>query len=154
MTRNEGYSAVTEREGPGGPQRIEDLAGALHGDDGEAEEAAEICTIEDKDFRAKFDGEAWTVTYLFKEDQGPILTNKVSCYERDLSGRKKEEFEREVDCWLEEGILMPWGERMESRILLLMAVEQQTKGKVRPVLDFCELNESVECHTGDNVADV
>ena len=91
---------------------------------------------------------------LFKEDQGPILTNKVSCHERDLSGRKKEEFEREVDRWVEEGILMPWGERVESGILPLMAVEQQTKGKVRPVLDFWELNEPVECHTGDNVADV
>ena len=123
-------------------------------DDGEAEEAVETFTIEDKDFRAKFDGEAWTVTYLFKEDQGPILTNKVSCYERDLPGRKKEEFEREVDRWVEEGILMPWGERVESGILPLMAVEQQMKVKVRPVLDFRELNESVECHTGDNVADV
>ena len=49
---------------------------------------------------------------------------------------------------------MPWGERVESGILPLMAVEQQTKGKVRPVLDFHELNELVECHTGDNVADV
>ena len=135
MARNEGYRAVTEREGPGGPQRVEDLAEALHGDHGEAEEAAEICTIEEKDFRAKFDG-------------GPILTNKVSWYERDLSGRKKEEFEREVDRWVEEGILMPWGERMESEILPLMAVEQQTKGKVRPVLDFHELNESVECYMG------
>ena len=38
MARNEGYRAVTEREGPGGPQRVEDPAGILHGDDGEAEE--------------------------------------------------------------------------------------------------------------------
>ena len=43
---------------------------------------------------------------------------------------------------------------MESEILPLMAVEQQTKGKVRPVLDFRELNVFVECLTGDNVADV
>ena len=43
---------------------------------------------------------------------------------------------------------MPWGERVESRILSLMAVEQQAKGKVRPVLDFRELNEFVKCHTG------
>ena len=77
MARNEGYRGVTEKEGPGGPQRVEDPAGALHGDDGEAEEAAEIYTIEDKDFRAKLDGEAWTVTYLFKEDQGPILTVRI-----------------------------------------------------------------------------
>ena len=97
MARNEGYRAASEREGPGRPQQIEDPLGALQGDDGKAEEVAEICTIEDKDFRAKFDGVAWMVTYLFKEDQGPILTNKVSCYKRDLSGRKKKEFEREVD---------------------------------------------------------
>ena len=43
---------------------------------------------------------------------------------------------------------------MESGILPLMGVEQQTKGKVRPVLDLHELNESLECHMGDNVADV
>ena len=65
-----------------------------------------------------------------------------------------EEFERQVDRWVDEGILMPWGEKVESGILPLMAVEQQTKGKVRPVLDFRELNEFVECHTGNNVADV
>ena len=46
------------------------------------------------------------------------------------------------------------GRRVESGILPLMAVEQETKGKVRPMLDFRELNESMECHTGDNVADV
>ena len=136
---------MSEREGAGRPRQIEDPAWALQGDDIEAEEAAESCTIKDKDCRAEFDGVAWTVTYLFKEDQGPVLANKVSCYE---------EFEREVDRWVEEGILMPWGERVESEILPLMAVEQQTKGKVRPVLDFRTLNEFVECHTGDNVADV
>ena len=35
-----------------------------------------------------------------------------------------------------------------------MAVIQPTKNKVRPVLDFRELNEYVKCHTGDDVADV
>ena len=148
MARNEDYRVVSEREGAGRPRQIEDPAGALQRDDGEAEEAAASCTIENKDFRAEFDGVAWTVTYLFKEDQGPILANKVSCYERGLTGRKKDEFEREVDRWVEEGILMPWGEKVESGILPLMAVEQQTKGKVRAVLDFRELNEFVECHTG------
>ena len=36
----------------------------------------------------------------------------------------------------------------------LMAVEQLTKSKVRPVLDYRELNKSVECHPGDDVTDV
>ena len=43
---------------------------------------------------------------------------------------------------------------MEAGVLPLMAVVQATKNKVRPVLDFRELNEHVKCHTGDDVADV
>ncbi|XP_068240133.1 uncharacterized protein [Palaemon carinicauda] len=35
-----------------------------------------------------------------------------------------------------------------------MAVEQPTKNKVTPVLDFWELNVNVKCHTGDDVTDV
>ncbi|XP_076049715.1 uncharacterized protein LOC143030451 [Oratosquilla oratoria] len=35
-----------------------------------------------------------------------------------------------------------------------MAVVQPTKSKVRPVLDFRELNQFVKCHTGDDFVDV
>ena len=31
---------------------------------------------------------------------------------------------------------------------------QPTKGKVRLVFDFCEVNSHVECHTGGEVVDV
>ena len=52
-----------------------------------------------------------------------------------------------------EGVLVPWrGE--EGGLLPLMAVEQPTKGKVRPVLDFRELNNHVRCHTGNDDIDV
>ena len=43
---------------------------------------------------------------------------------------------------------------IEHGILPLMAVEQLTKGKVRPVLHNRELNKGIECHTGDDVIDV
>ena len=43
---------------------------------------------------------------------------------------------------------------MDGGILPLMAVEQPTKNKVRPVLDYRELNAHVECHTGDEIIDV
>ena len=36
----------------------------------------------------------------------------------------------------------------------MMAVEQATKNKIRPVLDFRELNQNVNCHTGDDGVDV
>ena len=43
--------------------------------------------------------------------------------------------------------MIPW----EGEV---MAVEKPTKNKVRPVLDYRELNEYVSCHTGDEVTDV
>ena len=36
-------------------------------------------------------------------------------------------------------------------VIPLMAVVQPTKGKVRPVLDYRELNDFVECHTGEDI---
>ena len=111
------------------------------------------CEINDRDFQAVFNGDHWTVKWCWKGDSPPSLRNKVSCYDKQLDGRKKEEFEKEVDRWIAEGILVPWGKEVEGGILPLMAVEQPTKNKVRPVLDYRELNEYVECHTGDNMTD-
>ena len=59
-----------------------------------------------------------------------------------------------MERWIDEGILLPWEGEEDGGILPLMAVEQPTKNKVRPVLDYRELNAYVECHTGDDVADV
>ena len=112
------------------------------------------CVLEDKDFQAKFDGMHWTVEWFWKDNHPVNLKNRISCYDRNLEGKKKEEFEKEIDRWIEEGILMPWEDKVENGILPLMAVEQPTKNKVRPVLDFRELNKHVECHTGDDVTDV
>ena len=109
--------------------------------------------IEDKDFRAEFDGERWTVEWFWKGEP-PTLTNKVSCYENTLKGEARGEFEREVDRWIEEGILIPWKEEVKSGVLALMAVVQPTKNKVRPVLDFREMNDHVSCHTGGDAIDV
>ena len=117
-------------------------------------EESKACLIEDKDFRAEFDGKQWTVEWYWKNNTPVELKNKISCYDRHLDGRTREEFEKEVDRWVEEGILVPWEDDVDSGILPLMAVEQPTKNKVRPVLDFRELNKHVECHTGDDVTDV
>ena len=120
----------------------------------ESGEGNRLCEIEDKDFHAEFDGERWTVEWKWKSREPPVLRNRISCYERSLSGEARGGFEREVERWIEEGILVPWEEEVEDGVLPLMAVVQPTKGKVRPVLDYRELNAHVECHTGDSVADV
>lgn len=112
----------------------------------------EPCKIDDRDFAARFDGERWEVEWFWKGDR-PVLKNHIGCYEHTLRGRVKEDFDREVKRWIGEGILVPW-EGVEEGVLPLMAVIQPTKNKVRPVLDFRELNSYVMCHTGDDVTDV
>lgn len=119
----------------------------------ELENAAEL-VVEDVDFKAIFDGQKWTVEWFWKHDQPVKLYNKISCYDKGLEGNKKFEFEKEIDRWIAEGILIPWREEVNAGILPLMAVEQPTKNKVRPVLDFRELNKHVKSHTGDDVIDV
>lgn len=96
------------------------------------------CLIEDDDFRACFDGEKWMVEWRWTAEP-PVLTNQVSCYKSTLKGAAEPQFEKEVERWIDEGILMPWSGKVEG-ILPLMAVEQPIKKKVRPVLDFWELN--------------
>lgn len=110
--------------------------------------------IEDPDFHAIFDGQKWTVKWHWKNNEHVTLTNKISCYDKKLEGQKREEFEKEIDRWIAEGILVPWKEEVKTGIIPLMAVEQPTKNKVRPVLDFRELNKNVKCHTGDEVIDI
>lgn len=83
--------------------------------------------IEDPDFHAIFDGQKWTVKWLWKNNAPVTLKNKVSCYDKKLDGRKKEEFEKEVDRWIAEGILVPWEKEVKTGIIPLMAVEQPTK---------------------------
>ena len=68
-------------------------------------------------------------------------------------GDKKAGFEDEIERLIKEEILVPWEGEVEG-YLALIAVEQPTKNKVRPVLDYRELNKSVECHTGDDITDV
>ena len=66
---------------------------------------------------------------------------------------RKTQFEEEVERWIADGILVPWKGEGKG-VLPLMAVFQATKKKVRPVLDYRELNRFVTCHTGSNIIDV
>ncbi|GFO06854.1 Gag-pro-pol polyprotein [Plakobranchus ocellatus] len=93
------------------------------------------------------------VRYNLKPGTVPTLTNHVAQYDHGLTGTKKDAFDQEVGRWIQEGILVPWDGEVDG-IVPLMAVEQVTKNKVRPVLDFRELNRFVECHTGGDVLDV
>ena len=75
----------------------------------------------------------------------------MACYESSLKGIVKEDFEREVDKWIDKGMLVPWEKEVEAGILPLMVVLQPTKGKVRPLFDFHEVNSHVVHRTGREV---
>ena len=59
-------------------------------------------------------------------------------------------YEDEVRSWIAEGWLVPRDSEESGGLLPMMAVEQSNKGKVRPVIDFRELNMATSSHTADS----
>ena len=86
-----------------------------------------------------------TVKWKWSAEE-PVLFNNVSCYK--VKDELRKPFDAEIQSWIDEGILVPAPDEKVSCIIPLMAVEQASKGKVRPVLDFKQLNKYVSCHTG------
>lgn len=83
----------------------------------------------------------------------PILKNNINHYHAKLS-KEKVEFNSEVKWWIEEGILTPWDQDVQMGVLPLMAVEQPTKNKITPVLNYRELNKCIMCYSGGDAIDV
>ena len=110
--------------------------------------------IIDEDFYARFDGKCWTIGWIWKGNERPLMKNRLSCYRKNLNDSKQDEYEKEIEKWITEGILIPWKEQVSTGIIPLMPIEQETKNKVRPVLDFRELNQYLQCHTGDEFIDI
>lgn len=110
--------------------------------------AAPVLTIEDKDFRAEFEGGQWIVSWKWCESE-PMLRNTVAQY--NVAPQAKEAFEAEVDDWIEHGWLQEYSDGdPPSGIIPLMAIIQPNKQKIRPVLDFRELNSFVSSHTAQS----
>jgi len=103
-------------------------------------------SIEDADFRASFDGQRWVISWEWKS-KPPILSNKISEY--GIKPSLRNDYESEISKWITEEWLIPCNDSSEG-ILPLLVIEQESKHKVRPVLDFRELNLSVNSHTGDS----
>ena len=69
-----------------------------------------------------------------------------------VSAEARREYDDELNTWNENGWLTPYDEAVHGRprgLIPLMAVEQGSKSKVRPVLDYRELNSHVPTHTAD-----
>ena len=108
-----------------------------------------VISMTDEDFTASFDGTSWVVKWKWK-DKPVELCNRIEGYSSTMKPETKEKFDAEIEGWIEKGYLQPWRAK-SSGVIPLMAVEQPSKDKVRPVLDFRELNQYIECHTGSEV---
>lgn len=106
-----------------------------------------------KDFEIEYDVDkkSWTASWRWIGGVQPDnLSNSTSEY--SMPHDVKPKFEEEVERWIENGWLRSYDEAElgpPKALIPLMAVVQPNKDKVRPVMDFRELNSFVQAHTAD-----
>ena len=109
--------------------------------------------IDEPDFCVLFDAseKAWTVTWKWSDDAEPdALRNRVTEYAIPTAARSS--YEEEIQEWIANGWLEPYDDKKmgpAKGLIPLMAIFQQNKDKVRPVMDFRELNSHVDAFTAN-----
>lgn len=129
--------------------------GLLASDDHEGSGVQPVCAgameIDEPDFHVVYDNsnKVWTVVWKWVNDFEPdALRNKVAEYA--IASSAQPEYEAEIEEWISNGWLKPYDSRKygpAKGLIPLMAVTQQNKAKVRPVMDFRELNTHVDAFT-------
>ena len=109
--------------------------------------------VDKEDFCVTFDmtRRQWTVRWKWSKGEPPnCLKGSVSEYA--VKDKVREEYEQELTEWIKNGWLQEYDEEKHGPpkgLIPLMAVPQENKGKVRPVLDFREVNSFVDTYTAD-----
>ena len=112
-----------------------------------------MISVEEQDFRMTYDhvANSWTVMYKWSQKNEPgVLQNQVEAYSVPREARTL--YEEELEKWIAEGWLATYSDEKYSPakgMIPLMAVIQRNKGKVKPVLDFRELNTCIDAFTAD-----
>ncbi|XP_045101323.1 uncharacterized protein LOC123498225 [Portunus trituberculatus] len=110
--------------------------------------------VDAPDFSVQFNtvSRTWIVTWKWTNGAAPdCLGNTVEQYNVPLSMRQA--FCQELESWITSGWLVPHDEQQHGAprgLLPLMVVRQNNGGKVRPVLDYRELNDCVTAFTADS----
>ncbi|KAG1682245.1 eIF-2-alpha kinase GCN2 [Nymphon striatum] len=107
--------------------------------------------IEDSDFVADFADGRWVVSWRWSRELPKTLQTRIGEYKCTQAPHVRERYNAEIQRWISKGWLKEWHGPIEG-IIPLLAVFQPSKDKVRPVMDYRELNDFVECHTGDVIA--
>lgn len=112
-----------------------------------------LLRIDDTDFVATFDGKRWVVKWCWRDGKPPELVNTVQLYKSTQTEKTQVAFNQEIDRWISKGWLKECTNQVEVKgVIPLMAVVQANKDKVRPVMDYREVNEYVENHPGMDAA--
>ena len=110
-------------------------------------------TVDKEDFRVVFAAELqrWTVEWKWSGGEPPVrLKNGVSEY--TVPDEVRKDYEDEIETWIKKGWLLEYDKEEHGPpkgLIPLMVVVQENKGKVRPVLDFREINTFVDTYTAD-----
>ncbi|KAG1671666.1 hypothetical protein GQR58_016346 [Nymphon striatum] len=107
--------------------------------------------IDDSDFVADFADGRWVVSWRWSRELPKTLQTRIGEYKCTQAPHVRERYNAEIQRWISKGWLKEWRGPIEG-IIPLLAVFQPSKDKVQPVMDYRELNDFVECHTGDVIA--
>ncbi|XP_067931095.1 uncharacterized protein [Watersipora subatra] len=102
-----------------------------------------LLLVEDSDFIAEFAKGHWTVSWRWSGELPNGLQTRISEYKCTQAPQVPERCCAELKSWISKGWLKRWHGPVEG-IIPLLAVVQPTKDKVRPVMDYRELNAFVE----------
>ena len=127
-----------------GYDAIKALGGILITRSGTVKFCEEAPKIDRPDFSVEFDsGKVWTASWKWSGESEPAkLQNSVAEYH--VPRQTRTAYEKELRAWIEAGCLIPYLHKKlgpPKGLILLMAVVQQSKSKVRPVMDYRELNQ-------------
>ena len=109
--------------------------------------------VSDHDFRAHFHGQKWTVEWKWNDGE-PVITNKCAGY--PVAPDVVDDFDHEIEQWIKDGWLKEYDPDVhgsQAGVIPLLAVKQPNKPRrVRPVMDYRELNYHVISHPGFDAA--
>lgn len=107
--------------------------------------------VDGSDFSARFDGRRWVVQWKWSDGE-PLLRNQKAEY--TVAESDREEYDGEIKQWIADGWLEEHDERVHgvvTGVIPLMAAKQPNKPrKVRPVMDYRQLNEWIISKPGVN----
>lgn len=115
-------------------------------------DSIEPMKIEDDDFLAIFSDNRWQVSWKWSNSE-PQLGNR--CKEYAVPPKLRQKFDEELQNWIDDGWLVPYDSEkhgVASGNIPLMAIDQPQKNKVRPCMDYRQLNNHIISRPGTNSA--